>query len=465
MTSVLTPVAASFDEATYQARRRAASRARSRDAGLGVALIGAVALAVALIVASFSGRFTTFASLRATIPAGEPATVGNEVEYDQVQVGTVAAIGAPVPGGWAVVELHLDPAKLASIPADVVAQVLPSSLFGSTAVVLTSAAPSAGPHLTAHTAIPAAGAGGGSLQGTLVDLNKLLTGLHPAQIDTTLGALTDAFQGQAPALHDFVGQLDTYVSQLLPQLPTLESDIALLTPVLDGFSASVPDLLTLAGNASATATTITSQSTQLLGLLQGGSGTAVLATSLLSQIQQSLHGFATNLAPLLGVVAADPAKLPQILAAATKWAAGWSAAETDGPWINVSTPYSAQDFLPFAISGLNILPPSENQALTQQGNADRLAVPPNASLPYTAADCPRYGSERGPNCPAAGSAGATAAEQSAAPAPAAPTATMSNAAQHAAAAAMAGAFTGDGTAAQQAISVVLLQPLLAGLVP
>lgn len=460
MTSVLAPVAGSFDEATYQARRRAASRARGRDAGLGVALLAAVALVVGLIVASFSGRFTNFVSLKATIPAGEPATVGNEVEYDQVQVGTVAAIGAPTPGGGSVVELHLDPSKLASVPANVVAQVLPSSLFGSTAVVLTSLAPSTGTHLTARTAIPAAGAGGGSLQGTLVDLNKLLTGLHPAQIDTTLGALTDAFQGQGPALHDFVGQLDTYVAQMLPQLPTLESDIALLTPVLEGFSASVPDLLTLAGNASVTANTITSQSAELLGLLRGGEGTAVLATDLLARIQESLHGFAANLTPLLGLIAADPSKLPQILSAATKWAAGWSSAETDGPWINVTTPYSAQDFVPFAISGLNLFPPGENQALTQQGNADRLAVPPNAALPYTAAQCPRYGPEHGPNCVSGSSpnAGASAGGGGALQPQGGP---ISNPAQDAAASEMAAALSGG----DPQVGAALLGPLLRSIMP
>lgn len=460
MTASISTVAGGFDIATYRARRRVAARRRAADAVIGVALIAAVATVVGLIVASFSGDFTRYVALRATVPPGQPPTVGNEVEFDQVQVGTVGAIGHLVAGGGTTIEVHLDRSKLAAIPADVVAQVLPSSLFGSTAVVLTSPTSNAAVHLTARSAIPAAGGPGGSLQGTLVDLNKLLTGLHPAQIDTTLGVLTGALQGQAPALHDLVGQLDTYVSQMLPQLPTLESDVALLTPVLDGFSASVPDLLTLAGNASVTAGAITSQSSQLLGLLRGGSGTAVLASQLLSQIQQTLHGFATNLLPLLQVIGTDPATLPRILSAVSHWAAGWSAAETDGPWIDVATPYSAQDFLPFAISGLDILPPGENQALTHQGNADRLAVPPNAALPYTAADCPRYGTEQGPNCSPPGSQTMAATATPGAPATAA-----SNPAEHQGAAALAATLAGTGSPDQQSVGASLLQPLLESLMP
>lgn len=443
-----------FDVATYEARRRAATRRRTGDAALGIGLIVALALVVGVIAASFSGRFTRYVRVSALIPTGQPATVGTEVEYDQVQVGKVATAGKPVPGGGAEVVLHMDPSMLASIPANVVAQILPSSLFGSTALVLTSATPAETARLAARSIIPAAGGPGGSLQGTLVDLNNLLTGLHPAQIDTTLGALTEAFQGQAPALHDFVGQVDKYVAQMLPQLSTVESDFALLTPVLDGFSISVPNLLRLAGNASTTAGAITRQSAHLLGLLHGGSGTASVAANVLSQIQDSLHGFAANLLPLLNVVGADPSKLPQIVSAVTKWAAGWSAAETDGPWINVTSPYSAHDFVPFAVSGLNLLPPAENQALTQQGNADRLAIPPNASLPYTAADCPRYGDEQGPNCPGATATTATSASVG-----------MANPAQLDGAAEMAAAIDGGATGAGSPVAASLLQPLLESLVP
>ncbi|MCU4187495.1 MCE family protein [Acidiferrimicrobium sp. IK] len=436
---------------THAQRRAVALRRRVLTASAGVAFVAVLAASVAAILVSFSGGFTDYVAVRAVIPPSQPVAVGDEVEYRQVQVGTVHNAGRPGPDGSTVIDLHLYPGRVQDLPANVVAQVAPSTLFGATAVILTSPAPVPAT-LAASQTIPAATAATASLQGTLQDLNNVLTGLHPAQIDTTLGALSGALAGQGPSLHDFVAQLDKYVQQMLPQLPTFESDVSLLTPVLDGLSTSVPALLELAGNASVTANTITADNNALVGLLEGASGTASAGTALFTDIQAGLHAFAVNLLPTLGALNLTPQQIPQILGSVTRWAGAWASAETDGPWINVEAPYSIGNLVDFILSGADILPPAENRALTLAASFDHLAKPPVVGAPYTAADCPRYGPEQGPNCPGSSATGVNAAASG-----------PPSSAEQAAAVAVATNLAGGQRPASPAAAGLLLDPLLRSL--
>jgi phospholipid/cholesterol/gamma-HCH transport system substrate-binding protein len=396
---------------SFAARRAEAARRRLLTAVAGVALVAVIVAGLGLIYATFSGDFTHEVTIRATIPPGQPVEVGNEVEYLQVPVGTVSSVGAPGPGGMVVVTLHLTPSKAGAVPANVVAQVAPSSLFGSEAILLSAAHPEATP-VHAGQLLSAASAGSSSLQGTLQDLNNVLTGLHPAEIDSTLGALATALQGQGPAVRQFVDRADAYLEGMLPDLPTLESDISLLTPVLDGLSGSIPALLDLAGNASTTADTITSDQQDLVGLLTGSAGVSSVATTLLSDIQTALHGFLVNSYPFLVDVNADPSELPKILDSVANWGARWSQAESSGPWVNIDVAsFSIDNPTDLILAGTGALGPAESAALAHQAIASDLDP-----ATYTAADCPRYGSQAGPNCPTGPAAASVGTTGGAAPA-------------------------------------------------
>ncbi|MCU4184186.1 MCE family protein [Acidiferrimicrobium sp. IK] len=400
-------------DAELAASRHRAQRRRSTAFIAGVAFLAVLLGAVVTIVEDFNGAFSSYVDVRAVLPPGQPVDANAPVQYAQVPVGKVGPVVRDLANGAVEVTLRIKPSSIGHIPANVVSQVAPSSLFGTEAVILQAPAPAAA-HLVAGSLIPP-GTGSSSLQGSLTDLNNLLIGLHPAEIDTTLSALSGALAGQGPAVSSAIRALDSYLAGLAPQLPTLEGDVDLITPVLDGLSASVPALLDVASNAGTVAQTLTDEQQAIAQLMTSGASTSATVATLLSGISTTVHQFLVNLAPLLGDINGQPGVLPTTLDALRGLASALLPALSASGMPALSATVTQRTESPYyaflAGADLPVLNARQRQQIGHSAFASEMDPPT-----YTAADCPRYGADPGPNCPT-GSASAAGGSVSSAAGP------------------------------------------------
>ncbi len=108
-----------------------------------------------------------------------------------------------------------------------------------------------------------------------------------------------------------------------------------------------------------------------------------------------------NSATLLGDVASNPNFVAQTLNGFDKWSKAFAAAESHGPYLSFSGDITIQGSVQAVAAALGV--PGSSQ-LVEQGLGPEFFNPPT----YTAADCPTYQGESGPNCPhAAASSSAT----------------------------------------------------------
>ncbi|HEX4252823.1 MAG TPA: MCE family protein [Pseudonocardia sp.] len=185
---------------------------------------------------------------------GTQLNTGADVKVRGVRVGSVRSVAADQNG--ASITLALDPDEVALVPANVTARVLPKTLFGERYVDLRlpSGAPAAPiaagdviPQDRSETAIEA--------QQVLDHLLPLLTAVHPAQVATTLSALSQALHGRGAQLGTTLVGLDNYLKGFNPAVPDLVKVFDDLPPVADTYARAAPDLF--GGLADLTTTTRT----------------------------------------------------------------------------------------------------------------------------------------------------------------------------------------------------------------
>jgi phospholipid/cholesterol/gamma-HCH transport system substrate-binding protein len=316
----------------------AAKRTTRRLLFLGIALIVLLLGGVTGIFASFGGAFSNFAVVEAQLPASSTAVALNApVEYRNVTVGTVASEGRSVPGGLVLVTLHLNPSMLHEIPAGVEATETPVSFFGDNYLVLEPPARLTNATLQAGATIPALRVGQtASLQATLGDLDTLLLGLHPAELDSALTAVAGALQGEGTALGHNLDRGNAYFSQMLRLWPTVVSDLKLLVPVSDQFAASTKNILAILSNQTTTGATINDDASAVRQAIGGGADLASETTQLLTAIQQPYAILAADSGPFLSDISQNPTEISQLLSGLDAWAKAWTAAEASGPYLSLT---------------------------------------------------------------------------------------------------------------------------------
>jgi len=306
---------------------------------LGLAFALFLVSAVVLIFESFGGAFSSYIVVQAQLPASSTAVALNApVEYRNVTVGTVASQGLSVPGGLVVITLHLQQSMLHLIPVGVTATETPVSFFGDAYILLEPPAHMSSATLKAGETIPALKVGEtASLQATLGDLDFLLTSLHPARLDAALTALAGALQGQGTSLGKNLDKGNNYFTKMLPLWPTVISNLKTLVPVANQFASSTPDILQILANQTTTGDTINAQETAVRASLGGGATLAGETAQLLTAIQQPYAILTADSAPFLQDISQNPKEIAELLEGFNSWADSWIAAESSGPYLNLST--------------------------------------------------------------------------------------------------------------------------------
>jgi phospholipid/cholesterol/gamma-HCH transport system substrate-binding protein len=288
--------------------RKDASRAQLAVRGLGA--VAVLALLLGLLQLRTSGAWGGPPEVSADLRnAGGSLAPGSDVKLRGVVVGRVDEI-VRGPAGGVRVRLAMDESQLGRVPADVVARILPATVFGTSYVDLrpTSAGPatagSAGrPALRPGAVVPAdASQGTLELQQALDDIDRLVKALGPAELATAIGAASVALEGRGEQIGHTLDSLDVYLTRFTPKLRTVREDLSRLADLLEVVEQIAPDLLDATDDGLVALKTLVEHRDDLEAVLVDGARLARSGNAFLAANTDQLTRFVQNAHRLLDAV-------------------------------------------------------------------------------------------------------------------------------------------------------------------
>jgi len=295
--------------------------------------------------------------------AGGSLGDGADVKIRGVIIGKVDGISRG-PDGGVRVRIAVSDHRLDRVPANVVARILPATVFGTSYVDLVTAGKPSGRSLHAGAVIPADESQGTlELQQALDDIDALVKALGPADLASAIGSIAQALDGRGARIGTTIDRADDYLARLNPKMPQVRADVRKLAANLELVAQVAPDLLAATDDALATARTLVAEKTAIATVILGATALTGQADAFLRANRAGLITFLQSSATLLDVMY-------------THREAGISGA--------IRT---------------NTMLAGKISSVVQHGFIDSVTtflydVPPY----YTAADCPSFGGARGDNC-------------------------------------------------------------------
>ncbi|MGW4227691.1 MCE family protein [Streptomyces sp. NPDC004980] len=269
----------------------------------GVAFVLVPALLVWLSVAVYEKEFSD--DVTVTVRTG---SVGNEmhdnadVKLRGVVIGQVRDIAAD--GDGARLTLAIRPDRLGRIPADVTAQMLPTTLFGERFVALVPPPVPSARTLRAGDVIPQDRSSNAiELEEVLSNVLPMLTAVQPQKLAATLNAVSQALQGRGDKLGDTLVTLDAHLKEFNPHLPTLNADIKELVKVSTLYADAAPDVLDALTDFTTTSGTLAEQQAELADLYGSTTTSARDVTSFLQENKDNLIRLYASGRPTLELLA------------------------------------------------------------------------------------------------------------------------------------------------------------------
>jgi phospholipid/cholesterol/gamma-HCH transport system substrate-binding protein len=296
--------------------------------------------------------------------AGGSLGSGADVKIRGVIVGTVDDISRG-PAGGVRVRIAVHGNRLAQVPENVVARILPATVFGTSYVdLVTTGKPS-------HVALrPGAVIAADRTQGTLElqraldDIDRLVKAVGPADLASAIGSVAQALDGRGAVLGTTIDRAQSYLSRLNPRMPQVRADLHALADDLELVAEVAPDLLAATSDGLSTARTLVDEQDSIARTISGATALTTRTDAFLRAHRAEILRFVANSATLLDVVHDNRhAGITGAMTTNTMLARKLATVVRHG-FINSVTTFLYD-------------------------------VPPY----YTAADCPRIGSLHGDNCP------------------------------------------------------------------
>ncbi|ONI53079.1 MULTISPECIES: MCE family protein [unclassified Streptomyces] len=280
---------------------RGAKTVRRRVAGVAFLLVPAVLVWVAVSV--YDKDFTDDATVTVrTGPVGNEMHDNADVKLRGVVIGQVRSIATD--GEGARLTLAIDPDQLDRIPADVTAQMLPTTLFGQRFVALVPPRTPSTRTLSAGAVIPQDRSSNAiELEEVLNNVLPLLTAVKPEKLSATLSAVSTALEGRGEKLGETLTTLDAHLKKFNPQLPTLNEDIKQLVKVSTLYADAAPDVLDALTDATTTSGTLAEQESQLAALHGTTTASARDVISFLRENKENLIRLSSSGRPTLELLA------------------------------------------------------------------------------------------------------------------------------------------------------------------
>lgn len=253
-------------------RRR--SRRRPPHKAIGLATVAILGAAVAALYLQFRGDLTPTTTLTMVAPrAGLVMDPGSKVTYNGVQIGRVSRISESTRGGAAVavVALAVTPRYVRQIPANVVATIKATTVFGNKYVALTSPNRPAAQSITPSTVIDATAVTTefNSLFETLV---ALADKVDPVKVNLTLAAAAQALTGLGERFGASLVNGGAILDDVNQRMPAVRADLARWAALGDTYSRAAPDLWNALDQAATTARTLDGQQRDLDAALLAAAG-------------------------------------------------------------------------------------------------------------------------------------------------------------------------------------------------
>ncbi|MFF3572800.1 MCE family protein [Nocardia jiangxiensis] len=249
---------------------------------------------------SYQERFDDWAHV--TLVADRAGLVmdrGARVAMTGAQVGEVTAIDYR--GDRARLTMRLHRSELASIPANVTAQITSTTVFGAKFVSLDAPATPATARLAPGATIDISHV---TVELTTVfeQLTTLLKAVDPTQLDATMGALAAALQGRGERLGAALDHASGVLAELAAADPGIAQLLRTTAPTAQLYGDIAPDLMRTLTSLTTTSTSIVDQQRQLAGTLSSATALAYTGSDLLnrngSALAATLHRFAPTSALL-----------------------------------------------------------------------------------------------------------------------------------------------------------------------
>jgi phospholipid/cholesterol/gamma-HCH transport system substrate-binding protein len=205
--------------------------------------------------------------------AGLVMDKGSKVTYNGVSIGRVAGISEVQHDGKPAAKfaLDVDPKYVGLIPANVIAKIQATTVFGNKYVSFTSPKdPSAQP-ITPAKVIDATSVTTefNTVFQTLVELAQ---SVDPVKVNLTLSAAAQALTGLGDKFGQSIVNANAILDDVNPQMPQARHDIQQLAGLGDTYANAAPDLFDFLNNAVITSRTINQQQKDLDQALLSAAG-------------------------------------------------------------------------------------------------------------------------------------------------------------------------------------------------
>jgi phospholipid/cholesterol/gamma-HCH transport system substrate-binding protein len=286
-------------------------KARRRLVGLVFLLVFALLLWLSL--ALYHKQFTPVSLVTVyTDSVGNEMHVGADVMARGVQVGEVRQISAD--GTGARLELAIQPGMVPHLPANVTAEMLPTTLFGERFVDLLIPAHPTAQRLVAGSVIRQnRSADAVELEKVLNNLLPLLQASEPDKLSITLTAIAQGLQGRGKELGQTLVQLSSFLHRYNPHLAALDTDIKELAGVARTLNQASPDLLQALDDFTVTGQTYVDEQAAFSALYASVTTASNDLTAFLNANSANIIQLSTNSTATLQILARYSPEFPCVL--------------------------------------------------------------------------------------------------------------------------------------------------------
>jgi phospholipid/cholesterol/gamma-HCH transport system substrate-binding protein len=258
----------------------AASSSRRAVRLAGVALAALLAGFTALTYLAYNNAFADTQPVTVVSPrAGLVMEKGGKVKFHGLQIGKVTEISYT--NEQAKLQLAVNTKDLRLIPSNTTVRIAGTTVFGAKSVeFLVPQAPSStslrpGATVTAESVAL-------EVNTVFENLTRLLGKIDPVNLNATLSAIGEGLRGNGDNFGQGLVELDQYLEQLNPKLPTLQENFQKTAKVGQIFGDAAPDLVRILDNIPTLSRTVVAEQgnlkqTLLSAIGLGNSGYETLA--------------------------------------------------------------------------------------------------------------------------------------------------------------------------------------------
>ena len=245
----------------------------------GLIMIILLVLVVGVCITAFRGGFDDTNSVTVESErSGLVMDVGSKVKYHGLQVGKVQTV--ELKNQRAVLKLGIDPGKLGAIPANVVAVIKPTTVFGAKYVEFLDPATPARTHLHANAVIAAQNVTT-EINTVFENLTAVLDKVDPAKLNGALGGIAAGLRGRGAQLGETLSDAQIVTSDVNTHMRTLQRDLRLTNVVANNLADVSDEIMGILGDSTVTAQTISAEDKNIEALLLSAVGFGQNGTELL----------------------------------------------------------------------------------------------------------------------------------------------------------------------------------------